>query len=686
MRFSTMQWRREQQRMARAQDAAHALAAQRTRQALSPLRVPLHESTDTFARMELARTVVAAWDTTVAAEAERALVLFRAAALMIQCAARRCAARRNSARRRNGMRRAADAAALAALGEQLRARAAVRSAALAYLWSAGRHTQARHRVAVELQALTRGTLGRVAARAAAAAAAARLAAGEAAAARAQQWLRARAQRAVAHQQRAAGALAELLKMGMWARARLLGDGSWVLYREHSRRIPPIAFGPPEAARAAAVAAAAAAGSGRNAVAAARGVVCDVLVRQKGHFDGEGGDGELRFEVYDERGTYFNCAVGRAHLIKAAARCGGGGAGVDPALLALFGREGRGLLRLGRREELVKRLVRALRLQRGAPLGTSTPAAPSVADHRAQPKVVLAGITTVALPQEELHAAVRRRSFVTERRKSNWDAPTGALQQQAVIPAALAGASGATVAAAAPPGATVAATSSSRLARRRASAVTAAECRDMVLPQATGGRNGGASPAVAAAMAPDALLRLCVDAARLDEEQSISGPPARLLFCREQSISGVPCLVAVRDASAEACGMRGESRLLVRVHDLERMRVSSAHVAWRDLEERSELLLSSGEAGRDALASAVLHLRLLRLRQPSDQRKAPVLDFVLPEKVAHAAPGVLPSTNSKDRGDSRRKSVSLAVAETSQRRRSSIARGGVRNVHVHEVLV
>ena len=188
------------------------------------------------------------------------------------------------------------------------------------------------------------------------------------------------------------------------------------------------------------------------------------------------------------------------------------------------------------------------------------------------------------------------------------------------------------------------------------------------------------------MAPDALLRLCVDAARLDEEQSISGPPARLLFCREQSISGVPCLVAVRDASAEACGMRGESRLLVRVHDLERMRVSSAHVAWRDLEERSELLLSSGEAGRDALASAVLHLRLLRLRQPSDQRKAPVLDFVLPEKVAHAAPGVLPSTNSKDRGDSRRKSVSLAVAETSQRRRSSIARGGVRNVHVHEVLV
>ena len=667
-------WRREQQRMARAQDAVHALAAQRTRQALSPLRVPLHESTDTFARMELARTVVLSWDATVAAEAERALVLFRAAALMIQCAARRRAARRDSARRRNGMRRAADAAALAALGEQLRARAVTRSAALAYLCSVGRHTQARHRVVGGLQALTRGALGRVAARAAAAAAAARLAAAEAAAARAQQWLRARAQRAVAHQQRAAGALAELLKMGMWARARLLGDGSWVLYREHSRRIPPIAFGPPEAARAAAVAAAAAAGSGRNAVAAARGVVCDVLVRQKGHFDGEGGDGELRFEVYDEHGTYFNCAVGRAHLIKAAARCGGGGgAGVDPALLALFGREGRGLLRLGRREELVKRLVRALRLQRGAPLGTSTPAAPSVADHRVQPKVVLAGITTVALPQEELHAAVRRRSFVTERRKSNWDAPT--------VPAALVGASGATVAAAAP--AVVVATSSSRLARRRASAVTAAECRDMVLPQATGGRNGGVTaPAVAAAMAPDALLRLCVDAARLDEEQSISGPPARLLFCREQSISGFPCLVAVRDASAEACGMRGESRLLVRVHDLERMRVSSAHVAWRDLEERSELLLSSGEAGRDALASAVLHL--LRLRQPSDQRKAPVLDFVLPEKVALAATGVLPSMNSKDRGDNRRKSV--AVAETSQRRRSSIARGGVRNVHLHEILV
>ena len=112
-------------------------------------------------------------------------------------------------------------------------------------------------------------------------------------------------------------------------------------------------------------------------------------------------------------------------------------------------------------------------------------------------------------------------------------------------------------------------------------------------------------------------------------------------------------------------------------DEELQRIENAH-----LEERSELLLSSGEAGRDALASAVLHL--LRLRQPSDQRKAPVLDFVLPEKVALAATGVLPSMNSKDRGDNRRKSV--AVAETSQRRRSSIARGGVRNVHLHEILV
>ena len=58
-RRNNARWHGEQRHLARVQDAAHLVAAHCARPALSPLRVPLHETTDTFARMEMSHTIAA---------------------------------------------------------------------------------------------------------------------------------------------------------------------------------------------------------------------------------------------------------------------------------------------------------------------------------------------------------------------------------------------------------------------------------------------------------------------------------------------------------------------------------------------------------------------------------------------------------------------------------------------------